>query len=299
MSNNQSFLGDIKMKLLKSLIIYILLIVLLLSIISCTTEIGEEKINNNNIKKPADYSIVVYGDTRTNHSVHQAIVDRILLRKPDVVFHTGDLVTNGRKEKQWKTFNEITENLCKLCEFFPALGNHENNAKLYFDNFELPNNEIWYSIEINNIHFIVLDSNTSLQIDSEQYNWLENDLKNIDRDKIKFVAAIFHHPPFSTGISAEDEKHLRKSIIPLFEKYYVDIVFNGHDHCYERCFYNGIYYIVTGGGGAPLYWKSRRRDYSQLFIKKYHYCELYIENDKLIMNVFDINLNIIDNIEID
>ncbi|MFW5740881.1 MAG: metallophosphoesterase family protein, partial [Myxococcota bacterium] len=38
-----------------------------------------------------------------------------------------------------------------------------------------------------------------------------------------------------------------------FEQYHVDIVFSGHDHCYERSTVNGVKYVVTGGGGAPLY----------------------------------------------
>ncbi|MFW9808949.1 MAG: hypothetical protein ACFFE6_06170 [Candidatus Thorarchaeota archaeon] len=33
----------------------------------------------------------------------------------------------------------------------------------------------------------------------------------------------------------------------------MDIVFNGHDHQYYRTVRDEIYYVVTGGGGAPLY----------------------------------------------
>jgi hypothetical protein len=33
----------------------------------------------------------------------------------------------------------------------------------------------------------------------------------------------------------------------------VDAVFSGHNHIFERYLYNGIHYLVTGGGGAPLY----------------------------------------------
>jgi hypothetical protein len=32
----------------------------------------------------------------------------------------------------------------------------------------------------------------------------------------------------------------------------VDAVFSGHNHIYERYLYNGIHYLVTGGGGAHL-----------------------------------------------
>jgi hypothetical protein len=40
---------------------------------------------------------------------------------------------------------------------------------------------------------------------------------------------------------------------PLFERYGVDAVFSGHDHCYSRAEKNGVRYFVSGGGGAPLY----------------------------------------------
>jgi len=71
-----------------------------------------------------------------------------------------------------------------------------------------------------------------------------------------------------------------------FEFFNVDIVFNGHDHCYERGKVGSVNYIVTGGGGAPPYdvGKSWWTIYSE---KTYHYClvtanqeELYFEAKK-------------------
>jgi acid phosphatase type 7 len=47
--------------------------------------------------------------------------------------------------------------------------------------------------------------------------------------------------------------YLDKIFTPLFEKYKVSVVFAGHMHNYQRRIDNGITYIVTGGGGAPLY----------------------------------------------
>jgi 2',3'-cyclic-nucleotide 2'-phosphodiesterase (5'-nucleotidase family) len=39
----------------------------------------------------------------------------------------------------------------------------------------------------------------------------------------------------------------------VFEKHEVTAVFSGHDHNYQRHLKNGVTYVVTGGGGAPLY----------------------------------------------
>jgi len=57
---------------------------------------------------------------------------------------------------------------------------------------------------------------------------------------------------------------VQDALVPLFEQYGVDMVFNGHDHHYERTCpiragqcssaqEGGVVYYVTGGGGAPLY----------------------------------------------
>ena len=237
--------------------------------------------------------IIVYGDTRTNHNIHREIVNSIIKLKPVAVFHTGDLVANGNVKKQWHIFNNIIKDLLKITKFYPALGNHERNSHLYFDNFKLPNNERWYAVDIGNIHFIILDTNPKIEKDSKQYNFLENELKNINPN-INYKIAIFHHPPFSSGPHREDEKDLRKSIIPLFEKYGLDIAFNGHDHIYERLFRNNIFYIVTGAGGAPLYEKKREIPFSQKFISEYSFCCMYKKEEKLIIDVFDRKLKLID-----
>ncbi len=241
--------------------------------------------------------IVVYGDTRTGHEIHEKIVKLITAENPIAVFHTGDLVDDGTVADQWATFNQITNELVANTNFYPALGNHERDSQLFYSNFELPNNEQWYSVNSNGIHFIILDSNKSLAIGSSQYIWLENDLKNIG-EKIKFTAVIFHHPPFNTGMHDEDEQGLKNSIVPLFEQYGVDVVFNGHDHNYERSLSNNIYYIVTGGGGAPLYEQKRESSASQKFVSTYHYCLLEILNNELIVSVFDLESKLIDKVTI-
>jgi hypothetical protein len=161
--------------------------------------------------------IVIYGDTRTNHVAHKKVVDAIMKVRPTVVFHTGDLVEDGLNPDHWAVFNKIFSPLMRTVKFYPALGNHENDSQLFFDNFDLPNNERWYSVEVNDIHFIVLDSNSDTRKGSEQYQWLETDLRNVG-GKMKFIIAIFHHPPFSTGPHGEDEKGLRKTVVPLFDK---------------------------------------------------------------------------------
>ena len=61
----------------------------------------------------------------------------------------------------------------------------------------------------------------------EQAKWFENQLKNTDK-KWKFV--MFHFPPYSF----DEDKYpdIVKSWGTLFDKYHVDMAFNGHVHYY-------------------------------------------------------------------
>ena len=242
-------------------------------------------------------TIIVYGDSRTNAKVHRRIIGLIVRQKPQTVFHTGDLVEDGNRSSDWETFNAITSAMRAESEFYPALGNHEHQSPLFFSDFELPNNEQWYSVNRNRIHFIVLNSCVPTDTSSKQYHWLEADLARIS-DSTKFIAAVFHHPPFSSGSHREDEKGLRQTLVPLFERYGVAIVFNGHDHSYERLQCDSIYYIVTGGGGAPLSGRERVHPCSKVFRKIHHYCKVSRVDDRMIVRVFDIDSQLIDQFEI-
>jgi len=241
--------------------------------------------------------VAIFGDVQDGFDVHKEIVTGIMKFQPAAVFHCGDMVDDGWNKEHWNSFNTRMIELYKHTRFYPAMGNHEANSTLFFENFELPNNERWYSVDIDNMHCIVLDTNWTIIKNSQQYKWLEQDLVESSKKPV-FKVAIFHHPPFSSGKHAEDEKHLRDSIVPLFEQYKVDIVFNGHDHVYERLSRNGVYYIVSGGGGAQLYSKARNLAESQLFLIKHHFSILTPQPDRLSVKVYDEKSNLIDSFDI-
>ena len=95
-----------------------------------------------------------------------------------------------------------------------------------------------------------------------------------------------------------------KFLSPLFEKYGVDIVFNGHIHNYERSYplkndkvdmKKGIVYIVTGGGGAILEsLKEKRSFFTAESAVTYHYCLVKIVKNYLHMMVYDIEGKLLD-----
>ena len=225
------------------------------------------------------FSFVAFGDTRTNHAAHAQVVSSIVSLAPDFVLHTGDMVENGRAPDQWTTFFSIEGNLMRQAPWYGVLGNHERNSPLYFEAFQLPGNERWYSFDYGNAHLVGLeiDGYASFAPGSAQMLWLANDLAQT-RQHWKVV--FFHIPPYSSGAHGGDLQ-VRAALEPLFLRYGVDLVFNGHDHDYERSVSSGIVYIVTGGGGAPLYDKVNSNPASLYFTSTYHSVQVTVAGSLL------------------
>ncbi len=225
------------------------------------------------------FGFAVLGDTRTNHHNHRLVVESIIATRPDFYLHLGDMVGDGSSLAEWEAFFRIEEELLSHVPIFSSLGNHEFNHRNYFDLFYLPNNERWYSFDYGHAHFTCLqiDGFSSYRQGSEQYFWLEEDLASTEQPW-KFV--FFHMPLYSSGPHGGDLQ-VRAALHPLFVRHGVDIVFNAHDHDYERSLVDGVTYVVTGGGGAELYGKRSENDESVYYESTLHFVSISIAGDTL------------------
>jgi len=243
--------------------------------------------------EPASRNIVIFGDSQANYKVQKELVQTILNFHPFLIFKVGDNVDNGNDPRLWQTFDQINQPLFKTAEYFSALGNHEQESPWFFKSFPAVKNRSWYSVERAGIHFIVLDSNLSLKPDSPQYKWLKSELISI-KSGIKFKIALFHHPLFDVGIHPADTQGIKSDLLPLFKQYGVSAVFSGHDHNYQRFFYQNMFFIVTGGGGSPLYPQLKTSPYLQKFKQIYHFCVLSPQADSIKVRVIDYRGNPVD-----
>lgn len=245
------------------------------------------------------FTFVAFGDTRTQHQIHQEIVDRIVELEPDFALHTGDLVYKGNEFPNWEVFFEIEKELMSYVPLFPALGNHEENHQHYFDLFYLPGNEHWYTFDYGNARFIFLqvDGIVDYGPGSEQYTWMERELV---ANTQPWLFVNFHIPPY-TSIRRDEsdiEHEVREALTPLFEQYGVDVVFTGHNHNYERNEVNGVTYIVTGGGGAPALYKTEEPELTrEAFAVMYHFVLLEIDGNHLRAKVISNQGEILDEFE--
>ncbi len=176
------------------------------------------------------------------------------------VIYGGDLVQNGEVDSQWEDFFAATKVLNSETLMIPVVGNHEyrsdNNADGWNRYFGVEARDAHYSVWIGDVHVMVLNSNFSSDphLVYGQLPWLESELIQ----KARWKVVVFHHPPYSKSIMHQilypkkEYVHIQEDYVPLFEKYNVDVVLNGHTHIYEHSLKNGIHYITTGAAGGKM-----------------------------------------------
>ena len=221
----------------------------------------------------------VLGDTQSGHAVHRSVVERIVEWGPDFVLHTGDLVSDGMSNGDWLRFFEAEEPLMSERVLFPVLGNHDMGRERLFAYFDPPGSEPWYSFDVGAARFIALqvDGLGSYDEDSTQYRWLEQQLEENDRP---WVIVWFHIPPYAASAVLPADPVVRDALVPLFNRYAVDLVLSGHHHNYQRFERGHVTYIITGGGGGSLQ-GVRPDDEPGAFVAAHHFLAIRIECETL------------------
>jgi hypothetical protein len=256
---------------------------------------------------PADpstpFRFAVFGDCGSGSANQRAIATQVAAWAPALVLIAGDVVyESGTPSEITARYFEPYAELIDGIPFLPSLGNHDfrtDRGQPLLDALVLPTNdedgtERYYSFDHGNAHFAAVDSNTDLGPGSPQHAWLDADLS---RSSATWKFVYFHHPPYSSskhGSSLE----IRRSLGPLLEERGVDVVFNGHDHDYERTLplqaetvvgaaedpdYTdppGVIYVVTGAGGHTLY-PSGRSAFTAFSRSVYHFVAVDISGPNL------------------
>jgi len=160
---------------------------------------------------------------------------------------TGDNLYGSERPQDFaKKFEQPFKPLLDArVKFYGSLGNHDAREQRYYKLFNM-DGKLYYSFKAprQNVRFFALESG---YMDPEQLTWIENELKSSSED---WKIAYFHHPLYSSGKTHGSDLDLRRVLEPLFIRYNVSVVFQGHDHVYERVKpQNGIQYWVIGSGG--------------------------------------------------
>jgi predicted phosphodiesterase len=121
-----------------------------------------------------------------------------------------------------------------------AIGNHDvTSAQIlaqYMNHYNMQ--QQYYSFNYQNIHFLVLSTEAAYGVGSAQYNFVQGDLQNTAcNPAINWIIVAYHKPAYqSPSTNHNPLPDLRDIYHPIFEKYSVDLVLQGHMHSYERSY---------------------------------------------------------------
>jgi hypothetical protein len=253
------------------------------------------------------FRFVAFGD-QGDSAAAQAVDGQIRRLAPNLVFLVGDLCyasTTGGLDPRgvlpptvshgvWDRWLALSSSAgAKGVPWLAGVGNHEIEDgqgdlgyRGYLARVGLPGNgprgiPTARTARHGNVAFVNLDANdVSFEITrnlgwtgGRQTAWLEATLRALRADPvIDWVVVGFHHCTYCTNAVHGSDGGVRSEWVPLFDRYQVDLVVNGHNHCYERAHpmraggmvaevrkggtwpsERGTTYLTAGGGGQSAY----------------------------------------------
>ena len=180
----------------------------------------------------------------------------------DAIYHGGDISYAVGFEAVWDFFLDMISPMAGSVLYFTTVGNHESdwpNSASYFQTKDsggecgvvattvLPQpapaevNAPWWSYDVGMVHMVGMSTEHEFLVGSPQYQWLEDDLKNVNREITPWVIFGGHRAMY---INSNDEGYVNSDVAvmnllidnvePLLYENNVNLAFWGHNHCVQR-----------------------------------------------------------------
>lgn len=185
------------------------------------------------------------------------LLTRANVSSPDFILQLGDMVSRGTVLNFWSFIRDlVTAGL--RSPYLTVLGNHDRhkphgitNSAVYQATFGSPN----YVFEHGGWRFVVVDSSAG-RITKAQLAWLSTKLD------AKVPTVVFTHIPpgplsewtdWGRFKGAGGFKEGADEFMALMSEHKVSRVYMGHIHGLGVLERGGVKYVLTGGGGSPLF----------------------------------------------
>ena len=217
----------------------------------------------------------------------------------DAILLVGDVAYTQNDHRRWDTFFDFLDDY-PLVDRVPMMicpGNHDidklpqdNQIFLAYENrFRMPRvhppqlglydgplgklnmdappypfpyefGNAYYSFIYGPAKIIMISAYSSMEPDSTQYKWIQDELNQVDRTVTPWVIAALHTPIYNTFSLHHHDLQIiaaREHMEPLFIQQKVNMVFTGHIHAYlrttnvakEKVTPDGPIHITVGAGG--------------------------------------------------
>ena len=245
--------------------------------------------------------LVVFGDSGLGTPGQYAVANAIAAEAvaPDAVLIVGDVIYPPADDASYDPrFFAPYRALLPATSFYGIPGNHDYEiqaGKPFFDIFTLPRNgppglppESSWWLERAGAQLIVHDTNQpTARLRELSVPWHTETA----RRPASFRLVFQHHVMYSSGPSYQQQPagSLRSLLAPVYTATGVDIVFNGHDHLYERTRpIGGVVYVTTGAGGAELYERHHTNAFTLAFVNDRHsYTHVEVRGRTLLLRQTD------------
>jgi len=197
----------------------------------------------------------------------------------DISFISGDLSyatvdpPNFEIQQLWDAWGRQDEPFAATAPFMMTVGNHESspgtitNASGTFPQefaafttrWQMPQNgrgNYYFYFDYAPSRVVTLNTEEDYSTGSAQWNWIEATFAATDRSTYPWLFLSLHRPIYSADAD-EENAHipggaLSVALEPLLLKYKVDVVFEGHQHCYDRTasVYNGTVMGLPDASGT-------------------------------------------------
>jgi hypothetical protein len=268
-----------------------------------------------------EITFAVVGDSGGGSTAQYNVARQLELAAPNLVLHLGDIVYDSFKSGAADLrFLSVYRNQMREVPWFTTMGNHDIDAierdAPYLAAMVLPTNsasgtEHYYSFDHGEAHFVCLFvpdykfrpdfAHLALTNGSPQYQWLTNDLARTSKPwKILFFhlpvsTSSFHAAEDQNANNISDQTDLQEIILPIASEYGVQMIFNGHDHNYERFApIQGVHRVVSGGGGRSVSDMFHRDETSAQFYARSHCVRASLNAERLQIEAVDEHGEILD-----
>ena len=262
---------------------------------------GDNDNGNDNGNDDNNFNFAAAGDFGCSTNT-QNTVSNMENKDPELVLALGDLSYHSTADCWFDMMSPLKGKM------MITLGYHDINdgagkMNQYVKSFEL--NKPYYSYDYKHVHFIVMASLSDYKEGSEQYNFIKQDLEKASQNEdTNWIIVSTYKPLYSSPSEHKADDSLRDDYNPLFEKYGVDLVLNGHNHNYQRTYpltynpnesakpittselstgYNrgndGIVFATVGTGGVNFYSLEGKNPYvANQFAGKFGFLDIDISN---------------------
>ncbi len=248
--------------------------------------LGIHKFGNSLVKRATALNFIAMGDWGRTGADHQKQVAEQMGKTANeissqFVITTGDNFYPSGVISEWDplwkySFEDIYTDFRLQWDWYPVLGNHDYKsnpdaqvkystisrrwkmpARYYSRLFSIPGDTT------SKVLVLFIDTNPLIpefysnpeygpnvrtQDSTRQKKWIERELSR-KSPAIKWRIVVGHHPLYTGGsrMEAYDIKAVRNSLLPVFEKYKVDVYLAGHEHSLQHIHHGGtLHHFISG-----------------------------------------------------